>query len=232
MEHRLDRCRVSFHPCIHICIGCRRACGWRHLVADDSQCAWLHRRGTSWTQSSIRSDGVRRRGRLLLFEHSRDGIERQHPCGKRPHHHDHAGTESELARHIARTVRRPARALLVGLRDGRLGGRPGHGASTTTMVPQDPFSGGCGPQFGGNFFCSAGSSSKTLLGWTAGGGLEALVGGPWTAKAEYLYYDLGSRSYTAVETGDPASFGTPVLQASAQFRGHVARVGLNYRLGQ
>ena len=31
----------------------------------------------------------------------------------------------------------------------------------------------------------------TNAGWTAGGGLEFIIAGNWTAKAEYLYVDLG-----------------------------------------
>ena len=31
----------------------------------------------------------------------------------------------------------------------------------------------------------------TNVGWTVGGGLEFVIAGNWTAKAEYLYVDLG-----------------------------------------
>ncbi len=33
--------------------------------------------------------------------------------------------------------------------------------------------------------------SATNVGWTAGGGIEFAIAGHWTAKAEYLYVDLG-----------------------------------------
>jgi outer membrane immunogenic protein len=36
------------------------------------------------------------------------------------------------------------------------------------------------------------STSHNLTGWTVGGGIEAALWGNWTAKAEYLYLDLGS----------------------------------------
>ena len=42
--------------------------------------------------------------------------------------------------------------------------------------------------------------SKTLSGWTVGGGLEAAIGGNWTAKAEYLYIDL---RFAAVRDQEP-----------------------------
>ena len=35
---------------------------------------------------------------------------------------------------------------------------------------------------------------KTLVGWTAGGGLEWMFMPNWSLKAEYLYYDLGNAS--------------------------------------
>ena len=49
-------------------------------------------------------------------------------------------------------------------------------------------------------FCTtpvvSGSNSSFRNGWTIGGGLEATIEGPWTAKIEYLYYDLGSVNLT------------------------------------
>ena len=35
-------------------------------------------------------------------------------------------------------------------------------------------------------------SSTTNLGWTVGAGIEFALAGNWTAKAEYLYVDLGN----------------------------------------
>ena len=36
-----------------------------------------------------------------------------------------------------------------------------------------------------------GDANETKAGWTVGGGVEAAIAGPWTAKVEYLYVDLG-----------------------------------------
>ena len=36
-----------------------------------------------------------------------------------------------------------------------------------------------------------GSFSDTRVGWTVGGGLEWMFLPNWSAKVEYLYYDLG-----------------------------------------
>ncbi len=50
--------------------------------------------------------------------------------------------------------------------------------------------------------------SKTLVGWTGGLGMEVGFAPNWSAKVEYLYMDLGSRSYsiTGTDNGLQASF--------------------------
>lgn len=64
---------------------------------------------------------------------------------------------------------------------------------------------------------------KTLfVGWTAGAGVEGLLGGGLSAKAEYLYYDLGSRKYSGTVDGVD-------IRIRGALDGHLARVGLNYR---
>jgi outer membrane immunogenic protein len=61
-----------------------------------------------------------------------------------------------------------------------------------------------------------GDTRTTKAGWTVGGGIEAAIAGPWTAKVEYLYVDLGDT-------------GTAVPGANANFRSNIVRAGLNYR---
>jgi len=50
--------------------------------------------------------------------------------------------------------------------------------------------------------------SKTLFGWTGGLGIEVGFTPNWSAKVEYLYMDLGSRSYTltGVDNGLQSSY--------------------------
>jgi outer membrane immunogenic protein len=72
--------------------------------------------------------------------------------------------------------------------------------------------------------CATGSSSSVKVGWTAGGGIEALMWNNWTFKAEYLYVDLGSRSVDIPAFTVPLIFYTP----STDFREHIVRVGVNY----
>jgi outer membrane immunogenic protein len=62
---------------------------------------------------------------------------------------------------------------------------------------------------------SVGDTEDTKLGWTVGGGVEAAIAGPWTAKAEYLYVDLGNTS--------------SAVGFNATFHTNIVRGGLNYR---
>jgi outer membrane immunogenic protein len=75
------------------------------------------------------------------------------------------------------------------------------------------------------------SSSSTNVGWTVGGGLEWMFAHNWSAKLEYLYYDLGSSTVGGVAQSVYAPTGVTGLgasQTSAQFNGHIVRAGLNY----
>ncbi len=67
---------------------------------------------------------------------------------------------------------------------------------------------------------SAGNTFNQV-GWTVGGGIEAAVAGNWTAKAEYLYVDLGSISSTFND-------GTNTITTSSTVRDHIFRAGVNY----
>jgi outer membrane immunogenic protein len=84
--------------------------------------------------------------------------------------------------------------------------------------------------FVGSAFGGA-NASNTQVGWTVGGGLEWMFAHNWSAKLEYLYYDLGTVSlnspvqYVNAVTG---STGLGASQTSAQFNGHIVRAGVNY----
>ena len=67
-------------------------------------------------------------------------------------------------------------------------------------------------------------STADMIGWVVGGGIEAALWGGWTAKAEYLYMDLGSLAQTfTLRDGE-------VLTTNSMIRDHIVRVGANYRL--
>jgi outer membrane immunogenic protein len=86
-------------------------------------------------------------------------------------------------------------------------------------------------RLGGMTGATAASNASTLLGWTAGGGLE--VGfGAWSVKGEYLYYDLGSHTLTAACSsviGGCTGLAPTLFSAHFRDNGSIARVGLNYR---
>ena len=66
------------------------------------------------------------------------------------------------------------------------------------------------------------ATSDTLVGWTVGGGVEAMFDPSWTAKLEYLYVDLEDVNFTFTPAGAAAISGT----FDDNF--HVIRAGLNY----
>jgi outer membrane immunogenic protein len=59
------------------------------------------------------------------------------------------------------------------------------------------------------------SETHTDLGWSAGAGIEVGFTPSWSAKAEYIYYDLGNQTYllTGINNG---------------FTSGVVRLGVNY----
>jgi outer membrane immunogenic protein len=62
--------------------------------------------------------------------------------------------------------------------------------------------------------------NTTNAGWTIGAGIEFALVGNWTARAEYLYVDLGKLSCGA-------GCGAPVDNVS--FTANIVRGGINYR---
>lgn len=85
------------------------------------------------------------------------------------------------------------------------------------------------------------SRSETLLGWVGGGGIEWMFLKNWSAKIEYLYYDLGAPNYyigqnTLVWNGSLTVQGIQAGQISlanafsthTRFNGNIARAGINY----
>ena len=80
---------------------------------------------------------------------------------------------------------------------------------------------GAGPTFG-----AAPGTVETAfgwrLGWTAGAGFEAPIGGGWTGKVEYLYSQYGNTA---------AGFPLGAQTFDSSLSTHQVRAGLNYQLG-
>jgi outer membrane immunogenic protein len=85
---------------------------------------------------------------------------------------------------------------------------------------------------------SSGSFSDVRAGYAVGAGGEWMFSSKWSAKVEYLYYDLGSANYGTGVFGNnvtPTSlpgFGIDGIATSShvRFDGNIVRVGLNYHL--
>jgi outer membrane immunogenic protein len=60
------------------------------------------------------------------------------------------------------------------------------------------------------------TESHTDAGWAAGGGVEVGLTPHWSAKAEYLYFDLGNQSYVLTGTSNGLT-------------SNLLRFGINYR---
>ena len=71
------------------------------------------------------------------------------------------------------------------------------------------------------------SDSHVRAGWTAGGGVEALITGNWSAKLEYLYVGLQNHAYFVPTPNNPAADnragGVPLYN-------NIVRGGINYKI--
>jgi len=87
----------------------------------------------------------------------------------------------------------------------------------------------------GPFLPGGASFSHTRLGWTLGGGVEAKLGGGWSAKLEYLYVDLGKFTDTFAIAINPAygagfnAGGAATAASTTHITDSIVRVGLNYQ---
>ncbi|MGE3914104.1 MAG: autotransporter domain-containing protein [Hyphomicrobiaceae bacterium] len=68
---------------------------------------------------------------------------------------------------------------------------------------------------------TSGSASDTLVGWAIGGGIEFALTDSWSAKGEYMHFDLGSEKFT-LDRGNVVDAGV---------KGDTVRIGVNYRFG-
>jgi outer membrane immunogenic protein len=120
------------------------------------------------------------------------------------------------------------------------GGLAYGGVNSSTSI-KEAFSGADAAAIGINgTFPASGNLSETRVGWTVGAGGEWMFTSNWSAKLEYLHYDLGSANYgTPVNnfTTGGGVFGAGILlstlgqSSSTNFRGDIVRVGLNYKFG-
>jgi outer membrane immunogenic protein len=111
------------------------------------------------------------------------------------------------------------------------GGLAYGGVSLNTNISSFELEGAFGALNSAGF--GAAAYSDTRVGWTAGGGLEWMFMPNWSAKVEYLYYDLGTVSLGApVVAGFNAVGGALdwayAANTRARFNGNIVRAGVNY----
>ena len=86
---------------------------------------------------------------------------------------------------------------------------------------------GCG--FGNTHLNITSDFSNTRTGWVAGAGIEAVLNMNWTARVEYLHYDLGSFTNTFYFFADPGFLVS--ANWSRSFRYDAVLAGLSYKFG-
>ena len=102
------------------------------------------------------------------------------------------------------------------------------GVSTASSYSfQESLGGGLAPVLGTS------GTSTTRTGWTAGAGGEWMFASNWTARLEYLHYDLGSvtDSVTLTQLLVGVPYHTELAQTFTRFSGDIVRVGVNYKFG-
>jgi outer membrane immunogenic protein len=75
---------------------------------------------------------------------------------------------------------------------------------------------------------SVGDNSHTLSGWMAGAGIEYAFTDNWSAKIEYDFIGLGSRSFVLPGTVIPALAGDTI---TSDHNVQLVKLGINYRFG-
>ena len=74
--------------------------------------------------------------------------------------------------------------------------------------------------------CNAASANQTKLGWTVGAGAEWAFAPRWSVKAEYLYVDLGTITYTSTNSLPINPLAT--IAHSHTLTENIGRIGLNW----
>jgi outer membrane immunogenic protein len=87
----------------------------------------------------------------------------------------------------------------------------------------------CTPGFA--FFGTAWTLSKTLTGWTLGGGIEWMLAPQWLVRGEYRYADYGRLSGRFFPGFNGAVVNGEAIDANVRLRTHTALFGIADRFG-
>jgi outer membrane immunogenic protein len=102
-----------------------------------------------------------------------------------------------------------------------------HVETTSNCSTLQSADGACAPGFPGLAPASI-THAQTRLGYTVGGGMEAMLWPNWIARAEYRFADYGRFSNTDVRT---AVGGVQTVSYETTLRTHMATFGLAYKFG-
>ena len=72
------------------------------------------------------------------------------------------------------------------------------------------------------------TASQDRVGWTLGGGVEAMFASNWLLRGEYRYADFGSMTFTRF-VGPVTNI--DAFTATVSYRTHTALIGLAYKFG-
>jgi outer membrane immunogenic protein len=72
------------------------------------------------------------------------------------------------------------------------------------------------------------TTSDNRVGWTVGGGVEAMFASNWLLRGEYRYADFGNMTFT--QLGGPVT-NIDAYTATVHYRTHTALIGLAYKFG-
>lgn len=72
---------------------------------------------------------------------------------------------------------------------------------------------------------SLGDGSSTVLGWSLGAGVEAMITPQWSVKVDYLHADLGKH---AIYSDVIPSLGGAVVAQNLRWSADIVRAGINY----
>jgi outer membrane immunogenic protein len=111
-------------------------------------------------------------------------------------------------------------------------------AESTCRVIFTPNVSNCAPgnYFSGTLGPAVITHSSTTIGWTAGTGIDYLLGSHWIVRAQYRFSDFGGRGAsftdTRVCTGCPSATSSPLIVSyELPLMQHVFEFGLAYKFG-
>lgn len=104
-----------------------------------------------------------------------------------------------------------------------------HAETTSNCSTLPSADGRCVPGFAFGLAPASITNSKTQLGYTVGGGIEAMLWPNWIVRAEYRFADYGHFSTTDVRT---AATGAQTVNYDTAIKTHTATFGLAYKFGE